>query len=103
MERIMSSRNLTQLTDFYQLTMMQGYFFAKDVNETVVFDAFYRTNPDGNGYAVSCGLDQLIDYIKNLHYSAADIEYLRKTGFFREEFLEYLANFRFTGLIRNST
>lgn len=97
MERIMSSRNLTQLTDFYQLTMMQGYFFAKDVNETVVFDAFYRTNPDGNGYAVSCGLDQLIDYIKNLHYSAADIEYLRKTGFFREEFLEYLANFRFTG------
>ena len=97
MERIMSSRNLTQLTDFYQLTMMQGYFFAKDVNETVVFDAFYRTNPDGNGYAVACGLDQVIDYIKNLHYTPADIEYLRKTGYFREEFLEYLADFRFTG------
>ena len=72
MERIMSSRNLTQLTDFYQLTMMQGYFFAKDVNETVVFDAFYRTNPDGNGYAVSCGLDQLIDYINDLHFTEAD-------------------------------
>ena len=52
MERIMSSRNLTQLTDFYQLTMMQGYFFSKDVNETVVFDAFYRSNPNGNGYAI---------------------------------------------------
>ena len=97
MERMMSSRNLTQLTDFYQLTMMQGYFFAKDVNETVVFDAFYRSNPNGNGYAIACGLDQVIDYIKNLHYSPEDIEYLRKTGYFREEFLTYLADFRFTG------
>ena len=97
MERIMSARNLTQLTDFYQLTMMQGYFFAKDVNETVVFDAFYRTTPNGNGYAIACGLDQVIDYIKNLHYTPEDIEYLRKTGYFREEFLAYLADFRFTG------
>ena len=95
--REMSSRNLTQLTDFYQLTMMQGYFYSKDVNETVIFDAFYRSNPDGNGFSIAAGLDQVIDYIKNLHYTKQDIDYLRKTGYFREDFLEYLANFRFTG------
>ena len=93
----MTSRNLTQLTDFYQLTMMQGYFFAKDVNETVIFDAFYRSNPDDNGYAIAAGLEQVIEYIKNLHFTTEDIEYLRGTGYFREEFLEYLATFRFTG------
>jgi len=93
----MTSRNLTQLTDFYQLTMMQGYFFAKDVNETVIFDAFYRSNPDDNGYAIAAGLEQVIEYIKNLHFTSDDIEYLRGTGYFREEFLEYLATFRFTG------
>lgn len=93
----MKTRNLTLLTDFYELTMMQGYFFAKDANETVIFDAFYRTNPDGNGFAIAAGLDQVIDYIKNLHFTDGDIEYLRSVKIFREEFLEYLANFRFTG------
>ena len=93
----MSTRNLTLLTDLYELTMMQGYFFAKDANETVIFDAFYRTNPDGNGYAIAAGLDQVIDYIKNLHFSEGDIEYLRSVGMFKEEFLEYLSTFRFTG------
>ena len=93
----MSTRNLTLLTDLYEPTMMQGYFFAKDANETVIFDAFYRTNPDGNGYAIAAGLDQVIDYIKNLHFSEGDIEYLRSVGMFKEEFLEYLSTFRFTG------
>ena len=55
----MSERNLTLLTDLYELTMMQGYFHAKDANETVIFDAFYRTNPDGNGFAITAGLEQV--------------------------------------------
>lgn len=64
----MSKRNLTLLTDLYELTMMQGYFYEKDANETVIFDAFYRTNPDGNGFAIAAGLEQIIEYIENLHF-----------------------------------
>ena len=64
----MSERNLTLLTDFYELTMMQGYFKEKDANETVIFDAFYRNNPVGSGYSICAGLDQVIDYVKNLHF-----------------------------------
>ena len=94
----MTDSNLTLLTDFYELTMMQGYLKNK-ANETVVFDAFYRTNPDGNGYAVCCGLAQVIDYIKNLHFDKEDIEYLRSLNTFDQEFLDYLENFRFTGNI----
>ena len=63
----MSKRNLTLLTDLYELTMMQGYFYAKDANETVIFDAFYRDNPDGNGFAIAAGLEQVIEYIEDLH------------------------------------
>ena len=94
----MSTMNLTLLTDLYQLTMMQGYFNNNN-NDTVVFDAFYRTNPSGNGFAIAAGLEQVIDYIKNLHFSVEDIEYLRSLGIFTEPFLEYLANFKFTGSI----
>ena len=92
----MTDQNLTLLTDFYELTMMQGYLKNK-TNETVVFDAFYRTNPDGNGYAICCGLAQVIDYIKNLHFDKDDIEYLRSLNTFDQEFLDYLKDFRFTG------
>lgn len=92
----MGERNLTLLTDFYELTMMQGYFKNKS-NETVIFDAFYRSNPSGNGYAICAGLDQMIDYIKNLHFSEDDIEYLRSQKIFDEDFLDYLSKFRFTG------
>ena len=67
-----TTQNLTLLTDFYELTMMQGYF-KNPVQETVIFDAFYRTNPCGNGFAIAAGLDQVIDYIKNLHFSEEDI------------------------------
>ena len=93
----MSERNLTLLTDLYELTMMQGYFHAKDANETVIFDAFYRTNPDGNGFAITAGLEQVVEYIENLHFDKEDIDYLRTTGLFGEDFLEYLADFKFTG------
>ncbi len=92
----MSERNLTLLTDLYELTMMQGYFMENS-DEIVIFDAFYRKNPSGSGYAIACGLEQVIDYIKNLHFGPEEITYLRHTGLFREEFLNYLANFRFSG------
>lgn len=90
------SRNLTLLTDLYELTMMQGYFIQNN-NEKVVFDAFYRTNPCGNGFAVCAGLEQVIEYIKNLSFNYDDIEYLRETNLFTEEFLDYLRSYHFTG------
>ena len=89
-------RNLTLLTDLYELTMMQGYF-ENQSDDLTVFDAFYRTNPSGGGYAICCGLEQVITFIKDLHFSEGDIEYLRSLGIFKEPFLEYLASFKFTG------
>lgn len=94
----MSTMNLTLLTDLYQLTMMQGYF-KNNHNHTVVFDAFYRTNPSGNGFAIAAGLEQIIDYLKNLRFSKEDIDYLRGLGIFDEDFLDYLAGFRFSGSV----
>ena len=96
-EKDMEPRNLTLLTDLYELTMMQGYFKEKDANETVIFDMFYRTNPHGNGFAICAGLEQAIEYIKGLHFDESDIEYLRSLNIFAEDFLEYLSTFRFTG------
>lgn len=92
----MTEQNLTLLTDFYELTMMQGYFKNK-TNDIVIFDAFYRTNPSGSGYAICCGLDQVIDYVKNLHFAEEDIAYLRSMELFEEDFLEYLSSFHFSG------
>ena len=89
-------RNLTMMTDFYQLTMMNGYFLKHKTGETAVFDVFFRQK-DTMNYAVFAGLDQAIDYIENLRFSADDIEYLRSLGTFHPDFLEYLKNFRFTG------
>lgn len=88
--------NLTLLTDFYELTMMQGYF-KNQSNETVIFDAFYRNNPSGSGYAICAGLEQVIKYIKELHFDYDDIAYLRSLSIFDEDFLDYLAGFHFTG------
>ena len=93
----MSKRNLTLLTDLYELTMMQGYFKNAHANANVIFDAFYRKNPDGNGFAISCGLEQIIELIKNLHFSKEDIDYLDSLNIFDKDFLEYLADFKFTG------
>lgn len=95
----MDKRNLTLLTDLYELTMMQGYFKNKEQNQTVIFDMFYRTNPSNGGYAICAGLDQVIEYIENLHFNEDDITYLRNLGIFGEEFLTYLENFKFTGSI----
>ena len=77
---------------------MQGYFKARN-NDVVVFDAFYRENPCGGGYAIACGLEQVIDYIKNLQFSADDIRYLQSLNMFDEDFLKYLSTFRFSGSI----
>ena len=93
----MDRQNLTLLTDLYELTMMQGYFRNKDQNETVIFDAFFRNNPMGSGYSISAGLAQVIDLIKNLHFSEGDIAYLASLNLFDKEFLEYLKDFKFTG------
>lgn len=94
----MTDQNLTLLTDFYELTMMQGYL-KNHTNPTVIFDMFYRTNPSGSGYAICCGLEQMIEYVKNLHFDEEDIAYLKDLKIFEDEFLQYLKNFRFTGSI----
>jgi nicotinate phosphoribosyltransferase len=93
----MDRQNLTLLTDLYELTMMQGYFRNKDQNETVIFDAFFRNNPMDSGYSISAGLAQVIDLIKNLHFSTEDIDYLASLGLFDTDFLDYLKDFKFTG------
>ena len=82
----MNERNLTLLTDLYELTMMNGYFDMKK-DERVVFDVFYRKNPSNGGYAIVAGLEQVIDYIKNLHFEKSDIDYLRELRLFDEKFL----------------
>ncbi len=93
----MEKRNLTLLCDFYELTMANGYFELGKGDEIAYFDVFFRTLPDGGGFAIAAGLDQVIDYIKNLRFTAEDIEFLRSKGIFSEKFLAYLADFRFTG------
>ena len=90
------AQNLTLLTDLYELTMMQGYF-KNPTDQVVVFDAFYRKNPSGGAYAVAAGLEQVIEYIRDLHFAPDDVDYLRSLGIFDEDFLEYLRGFHFTG------
>ena len=89
--------NLTMLCDFYELTMGNGYFEKGYKDRICYFDVFYRQCPDHGGFAIAAGLEQVIDYIKNLHFTAEDIAYLRGRKLFSEGFLKYLENFRFTG------
>ena len=84
------------LTDFYELTMAQGFFLAGKGNETAYFDMYFRDIPDGGGYAVMAGVEQLMEYLENLRFTDNDIEYLRSKNMFSGEFLEYLRNFKFT-------
>ena len=89
-------RNLTLLTDLYQLTMMNGYLKEDCKDEVAIFDIFFRQN--GNiTYSLACGLEQAIDYVTGINFGTEEIDYLRSLGIFSEEFLEYLKNFRFTG------
>ncbi len=90
-------RELTLLCDFYEITMARGYFHSKIKDQIAYFDVFFRRVPDGGGYAVFAGLEQIIEYINSIRFSTEDISYLRSKGIFDEEFLSYLEGFRFTG------
>ena len=95
--KVYDKLNLTMLCDFYELTMGNGYFEKGYKDRIVYFDVFFRQCPDGGGFAIAAGLEQIIEYIQQLHFSAEDIEYLRNRKLFSEEFLNYLADFKFTG------
>lgn len=88
--------NLTMLTDFYEITMANGYFETGMADNIAYFDMFFRRVPDGGGYAIMAGVEQVVDYLKNLKFTKEDIEFLRSKNVFCEEFLDYLANFKFT-------
>ena len=94
---IYDKRNLSMMMDLYELTMAQGYFLGEDNRRRVAFDVFYRRNPDGGGFAVFAGLEQVLQYLTGMHFEDADIEYLRSLNLFDERFLAYLRDFRFTG------
>ena len=89
-------RNLTMMTDLYQLTMMNGYFLEGKANQSCVFDVFFRQKETMN-YVVYAGLDQAIEYIRDLHFSDDDVSYLRSLNIFHPDFLDYLRGFKFTG------
>ena len=93
--RKLKEENLTLLCDFYEFAMANGYFEAGIGDKIVYFDMFYRTVPDNASYSIAAGLEQVIDYIENLHFSDEDIDFLRTKEIFHEEFLEYLRNFKF--------
>ena len=90
-------RNISMMMDFYEMTMSYGYFNDHDTDTKVVFDVFYRQNPDGGGFAIFAGLEQVIEYVENMRFSEDDIEYFRQQNMFSEEFLAFLRDFRFHG------
>ncbi|WP_113672619.1 nicotinate phosphoribosyltransferase [Vallitalea guaymasensis] len=95
----MHGADLTLLTDFYQLTMMQGYYDLNSRDQIAVFDLFYRVNPHGSSFSIAAGLEQAISYINNIHFTEEDIEYLAEQNIFKSDFLDYLRTFKFTGNI----
>lgn len=91
-------RNISMMMDLYEMTMVNGYFAnGKNTSDSVTFDVFYRKNPDGGGFAVFAGLEQIVEYIVNLHFEEEDIQYLKSLGIFQEDFLAYLKDYRFHG------
>lgn len=92
-------RNISMVMDMYELTMSNGYYNEKCQDTLAAFDVFYRKNPDDAGFAIFAGLEQIVEYIRNMHFEEKDIEYLRSRNLFTEEFLEYLRGFRFRGNI----
>lgn len=93
----MTNENLSMLCDFYELTMSNGYFKNGFYKKNVYFDLFFRKVPDNGGFAITAGLEQVIEYIKDLHFDENDIEFLKGKGIFDEQFLDYLKNFKFSG------
>lgn len=96
----MLEKNLTLHTDAYELSMMQTYYFKHLQNRHVVFEMYFRKNPFGSGYAVFAGLQHVIEYVNNLHFTDCDIKYLKSTKFLDPKFCDYLRNFKFRGTIR---
>lgn len=92
-----NERNISMVMDMYELTMSNGYFNREYQNTLGAFDVFYRNNPDNAGYAIFAGLEQVVEYIQNLHFSEEDVAYLRSKNLFTEEFLDYLLHFKFRG------
>ena len=90
-------RNITMMMDLYEMTMANGYFENNDTEELVSFDVFYRKNPDGGGFSIFAGLEQVIEYIENLHFDEDDVEYFKSLGLFSDKFLEFLKTYRFRG------
>lgn len=90
-------RNLSMMMDLYEITMANGYFLEENCEKRVVFDVFYRKNPDAGGFAIFAGLEQIIEYVENLHFEEADIKYFQSLNLFDEAFLQYLKRFRFQG------
>lgn len=90
-------RNISMLMDLYEMTMAHGYFTKQDNTDRVALDVFYRRNPDQGGFAIFAGLEQVVDYLLNLHFDEEDIAYFKSLHLFSDEFLEYLHNFKFTG------
>ena len=96
--RCPNADNPAMLMDLYELTMANGYFLDEESRGTrVAFDVFFRRNPDGGGFSVFAGLEQIVDYLDKLHFDREDVEYLRSLGQFDESFLRYLEDFRFHG------
>lgn len=92
---VTNERNLTMLTDFYELTMANGYFNKGIQNKIAYFDMYFRRVPDGGGYCIMAGIDQLVQYLNNLEFTPSDIEYLESKNIFSKEFLNYLKDFKF--------
>lgn len=94
-------RNISMLIDLYEIMMANGYFVNQEHETEVIFDVFYRKNPDGAGFAIFAGLEQVLEYLQNLHFDADDIAYLRSLNIFDAEFLELLKNYRFKGTVKS--
>ena len=92
---MLNTYNLTMLTDFYEITMANGYFHSDIRDQEACFDVFFRRVPDGGGFAIMAGLEQIINYMKGLSFTEEDVEYLRTKNCFSEDFLQYLLDFEF--------
>lgn len=93
-------RNLSMMMDLYEMTMANGYFSGQEADDPVTFDVFFRKNPDGGGFSIFAGLEQVLDYLENLHFDKEDIDYFRSLGIYDDAFLHWLESYRFRGTVR---
>ena len=93
------ARNLSMLMDLYSMTMSNGYYLENTADNLVAFDVFYRRNPDGGGFAIFAGLEQVLDFLEDFHFTQDDIDYFKSLNLYNDEFLDSLINYRFRGTI----